>query len=149
MPQTIAPAGADAVLASLELLAARADNPTERVYERLFALHPVYRARFAREGDAAVKGAMLARTITAMLDFLGDPDAGGYELATEMVTHEGYDIPREVFTGFFDVVRDVARDTLAGAWTPEFEAGWADLVAAIETHLGDRLPSDVDYTHRG
>lgn len=145
MTNAIAPAAAEAVLTSLDLLAAHGEDPTVFVYERLYALHPEYRTRFAHELDEATQGAMLAKTITAMLDFLADPRAGGYELATEMVTHEGYDVPREAFVSFFEVVRDVARDSLADAWTPAFEAGWAELVRAIEAHLGGVLRSDVAY----
>ncbi len=145
MTHAIAPASAEAVLASLELLAARGEDPTALVYDRLFALYPDYRRRFAGDMDDAVKGAMLSQTISAMLDFLADPRAGGYGLATEMVTHEGYDVPREAFVSFFEVVREVARDSLADEWTPAFEAGWADLVAAIEAALGEVLPSDAHY----
>jgi hemoglobin-like flavoprotein len=149
MTYAIAPTSADAVLASLELLAERGEDPTSLVYERLFALYPDYRERFATDTDNAVKGAMLSGTIAATLDFLDDPQAGGYGLATEMVTHEGYDIPREVFVSFFPVIREVARDSLADAWTAEFEAGWTEMVDAIGACLGDVPPSDIDYTHQG
>ncbi len=149
MTHAIAPASHDGVLASLELLAARGEDPTALVYDRLFALYPDYRTRFGRDMDDAVKGAMLSQTISAMFEFLGDPRAGGYGLATEMVAHEGYDVPREIFISFFVVIREVARDSLGDAWTAAFEAGWADLVDAIEAYLGDVVPSDVDYTHSG
>ena len=148
MTKAIAATSADAVLASLELLAERGKDPTALVYERLFALHPVYSARFVGDDDEAVKGAMLSRTISAMLDFLSDPDAGGYALATDMVTHEGYDVPGNVFVSFFPVILRVARDSLAGDWTAEFEAGWADLLGSIEAFLGEVPPSDIDYTHQ-
>ena len=70
MTYAIAPTSADAVLASLELLAERGEDPTSLVYERLFALYPDYRERFATDTDNAVKGAMLSGTIAATLDFL-------------------------------------------------------------------------------
>ena len=144
MTNAIAATSAAAVLASLELLAERGKDPTALVYERLFALHPEYRTRFVGDVDDAVKGAMLSRTISAMLDFLSDPDAGGYGLATDMVTHEGYDVPGDVFVSFFPVIRKVACESLADDWTAEFEAGWADLLGSIEAFLGDAPPSDID-----
>jgi hypothetical protein len=85
---------------SLELLAERCADPTPLVYERLFA------------ANALIKGEMLSRVFTAILDFVGERRYAGMMIGAEMITHEGYDVPREVFATFFAVVRDVAREVL-------------------------------------
>lgn len=133
--------------ASLALLAERHGDPTREVYERLFARHPYMRSYFSRDTDDAVKGEMLARTVDAILDFIGPRRYAHLMIGTEMVTHEGYDVPREVFTTFFATLRDTVRDLLAEAWTPETDAAWARLLAEIQ-HFADLTPrSDVDSAH--
>lgn len=118
--------------ASLELLAERDIDPTARVYERLFERHPHMIPYFWRDTDGSIRGEMLSRTFAAILDFVGERRYADIMIGTEMVTHEGYDVPREVFATFFAIVRDALRDLLAGDWTPAFDSAWAEMLAEIE-----------------
>jgi hemoglobin-like flavoprotein len=120
--------------ATLDLLAEQCGDPTPHVYARLFSVHPTMEAYFWRDTTGAVKGEMLARTFEAILDFVGERRYAQHMISTEMVTHEGYDIPREVFTTFFGIVRDTARDLLAEAWTPAFETAWAGMLAEMDVY---------------
>jgi len=133
MPNTPAYEHAADIEATLDLLAERGD-PTARVYARLFATHPTMQAHFWRDTSGAVKGEMLARTFEAILDFVGDRRYAQHMIGTEMVTHEGYDIPREVFITFFGIVRDTARDILGADWTPAFETAWAGMLADMHAY---------------
>lgn len=117
--------------ASLERLAEVCDDPTPHVYARLFAAQPAMQAHFWRDTTGAIKGEMLTRTFEAILDFVGERRYAQHMIGTEMVTHEGYDIPREVFVTFFGVVRDTVRDLLAADWTPAFETAWAAMLAEM------------------
>ena len=119
--------------ASLELLAERDIDPTERVYERMFERHPHMKPYFWRDTDGAIRGEMLSRTFAAILDFVGERRYADHMIGTEMITHEGYDVPREVFATFFAIVRDALRDLLGGDWTPAFEGAWTEMLAEIET----------------
>lgn len=119
--------------ASLELLAERDIDPTERVYERMFERHPHMKPYFWRDTDGAIRGEMLSRTFAAILDFVGERRYADHMIGTEMITHEGYDVPREVFATFFAIVRDALRDLLGGDWTPAFESAWTEMLAEIET----------------
>jgi hypothetical protein len=60
-----------------------------------------------------------------------------------MVTHEGYDVPREVFTTFFTVVRDTVEEVLGAAWTPEMAGAWAEMLAEIDRFAGLTPRTDV------
>jgi hemoglobin-like flavoprotein len=120
---------------SLELLAEHGD-PTPLVYARLFARHPEMKPHFWRDGDDAIKGEMLARTFEAILDFVGERRYAAMMLGTEMITHEGYDVPREVFATFFATVRDTAREVLGAQWTDGFETAWSELLAEIDGYIG-------------
>jgi hemoglobin-like flavoprotein len=144
MTQQPAFAKAAEIEASLELLAERAGDPTAEVYARLFARHPQMQPHFWRDADGAIKGEMLARTFAALLDFVGERRYADHMMATEMVTHEGYDVPREVFATFFETVRDTARELLGAEWTPAFEAAWTELLAEIDHYLELTPRSDVD-----
>jgi hemoglobin-like flavoprotein len=135
-----------AIYDSLALLAARDDDPTGLVFERLFARHPDYVGFFRRDTNNAVKGEMLARTFSTLLEFLEDRQYAAYQIASDMVAHEGYDVPREAFITFFAVVRDVIRDLHQEQWTQAYEAAWAHLISDIETFLNRTPRSDVDYT---
>ena len=134
MTQTPAFARAAEIETSLELLAERGD-PVEAIYARLFQRHPQMKPYFWRDTNGAVKGEMLSRTFEAIFDFVGERRYADHMIRTEMITHEGYDVPREVFATFFEVVRDAARDLLAADWTPAFETAWSELLAEIEGYV--------------
>lgn len=132
-------ARAAAIEASLELLAELCDDPTPIVYRRLFAMHPHMEPYFWRDTNGAIKGEMLSRTFSAILDFVGDRRYAGHMIGTEMVTHEGYDVPREVFASFFGVVRDATQQILGAAWTPDMAGAWEDMLAEIQV-FGEKTP---------
>jgi hemoglobin-like flavoprotein len=119
---------------SLELLAERGD-PTPAVYERLFAEQPQMLALFWRDSDGAIKGEMLSRVFAAILDFVGDRRYADHMIGCEIVTHEGYDVPREVFATFFGVVAATLRDLLGDAWTPQMDVAWTELLADLDSYV--------------
>jgi hypothetical protein len=90
-----------------------------------------------------VKGEMLSRVFTAILDFVGERRYAHMMIQTEMVTHEGYDIPREIFGTFFRIVGESAREILAKEWTSEFEAAWAELLVELDRFIAATPRSDV------
>lgn len=132
---------------TLEMLAERCEDPTPVVYARLFARHPHMEPYFWRDTNGAIKGEMLSRTFAAILDFVGERHYADHMIGTEIVTHEGYDVPREVFATFFEVIRDTVREVLAGDWTVAFEQAWAELLAEIDVYVGRTARSDVDNPH--
>ena len=135
------------VEASLELLAAAGIDPTQEVYARLFALHPYMEPYFWRDTNGAIKGEMLSRTFAAILDFVGPRQYADHMIGTEMVTHEGYDVPREVFVTFFAVIRDAVRGLLAETWTAAFEDAWAGMLREIDEYAALTQKSDIDSVH--
>ena len=135
-----------AVEASLDALAERDIDPTVAVYERLFSRQPDMKALFWRDADGSIKGEMLSRVFAAVLDFIGERRYAGHMIGTEMVTHEGYDVPREVFATFFGVVAETLKDLLGADWTPDMDTGWADMLADIESYVRGTPRSDVART---
>ena len=128
---------------SLELVGARGVDPTAKVYERLFAAHPQMQAHFWRDATGAIRGEMLSRTFEAILDFVGERKYAAHMIGAELVTHEGYDVPREIFATFFGVVADTLRDLLADDWTAEMDGAWRDLLAEIDGYVNRTPRSDV------
>jgi hemoglobin-like flavoprotein len=135
--------GAAAIEASLDLLAERCADPTPAVYERLFSQYPNMAPHFWRDTNGAVKGEMLSRVFEAILDFIGPRRYAHMMIQTEMVTHEGYDIPREIFGTFFRIVAETAREILGPDWTAEFETAWADLLLDLDAYIAGVPRSDV------
>ena len=128
---------------SLELFAELCEDPTPIVYKRLFELQPHMEPYFWRDTNGAIKGEMLSRTFAAILGFIGERRYADHMIETEMVTHEGYDVPREVFSTFFAVVRDAMQSVLAAQWTPELDSAWSELLAEIDGYAQRTPRSDV------
>ncbi|MEW6599220.1 MAG: globin [Pseudomonadota bacterium] len=121
--------------ASLERLGEHGD-PAPAVYARLFQRHPEFEAHFWRDSDGAVRGEMLARTLLALLDYIGPRAYADHLFATEMMTHEGYDVPRGVFITFLDAIRDTARDQLADEWTEDMDRAWTQMLSELYAVTG-------------
>lgn len=132
--------------ASLELVAERCD-PTPQVYARLFSVHPHMKPYFWRDTNDAIKGEMLSRTFAAILDFVGERRYADHMIGTEMITHEGYDVPREVFATFFTIIRDTLREILGDDWTPAIETAWVEMLAEIELFAQGTTRSDVSNAY--
>ena len=128
---------------SLELLAGRCEDPTPLVYARMFALHPGMEPYFWRDTNGAIKGEMLARTFAAILDFIGDRRYAQHMISTEMVTHEGYDVPREVFSTFFAIIGETVKEVLGADWTPRFETAWTGMLAEMDAFAQGTPRTDV------
>jgi hemoglobin-like flavoprotein len=121
---------------SFELAASRCTDLTPLVYQRLFEQHPETRAMFRTQGSELVMGSMLALTIEAILDFAGDRRGQFRLIACEVVSHDGYGTPRELFTAFFAVIRDTLRDLLRDEWSEDIAQAWDRLLIEIDAFAG-------------
>lgn len=143
MTQSPAFARAAEIEASLERMAELSEDPTAQVYARLFAQQPQMAPLFWRDTNGSIKGEMLARAFSALLDFVGERRYAGHMIGTELVTHEGYDVPREVFATFFGVVAETVAEILGEEWTPELAEAWAALLADIDGYVQATPRTDV------
>ena len=116
---------------SFELAAERCADLTPPVYRRLHAERPETLTMFRSEGSELVKGSMLAMTIEAILDFAG-PRSGKFRMIEcEVVSHDAYGTPRELFVDFFCVIRDTLREVLGREWSRDIDEAWERLIAEI------------------
>ena len=126
----------NAIERSFELAAERCEDLTPLVYSRLHAEHPETLTMFRTEGSELVKGSMLAMTIESILDFAG-PRSGKFRMiGCEVVSHDAYGTPRELFVSFFGVVRDTLRELLGPEWSRDIDAAWDKLLADIAVLVG-------------
>jgi hemoglobin-like flavoprotein len=116
---------------SFELAAERCEDLTPLVYQRLHHQHPQTRAMFRTEGSDLVKGSMLALTIEAILDFVGDRTGRFRMIECEVISHDAYGTPRDLFVAFFGVIAETLRDILQSDWSPEIDAAWRRLLADV------------------
>ena len=117
---------------TLEIAAEREADLTPRVYARLFAAHPEMEALFVRDTNGAVRGEMLARVFEMILDFIDRRAYAAQMIQCEVVTHEGYGVPPEVFGVFFGTVAETLREVLADDWTPAIEASWRAMLDQMD-----------------
>jgi hemoglobin-like flavoprotein len=118
---------------SFELAAARCEDLTPLVYQRLFREYPEARAMFRSEGSDLVKGSMLALTIDAILDFVGDRTGHFRLIECEVTSHDAYGTPRDLFVAFFRVIAQTLREIIGPDWTSEMDQAWQRLLAEIGT----------------
>jgi len=121
---------------SFDIAARRCADLTPLVYQRLFEQHPETRTMFRTQGSELVKGSMLALTIEAILDFAGERRGHFRLIACEVVSHDGYGTPRELFIAFFAVIRDTLRELLRDEWSPEIARAWDQLLVEIDAFAG-------------
>jgi len=121
---------------SFDIAASRCADLTPLVYQRLFNEHPDTRAMFRTQGSELVMGSMLALTIEAILDFAGERSGHFRLIACEVASHDAYGTSRELFIGFFAVIRDTLRDLLGEEWADEMTQAWDALLVEIEAFAG-------------
>ena len=118
---------------SFELATERCEDLTPLVYRRPFDEHPEAEAMFRSEGSELVKGSMLALTIDALLDFVGDRTGHFRIIQCEVQSHDAYGTPRELFGKFFGVIADTLRELLEADWSPEMAEAWRKLLAELDS----------------
>lgn len=116
---------------SLELAGERFGDIAPQVYERLFSAYPEMQPLFVRDNTGLARGEMLARVIELIFDFLGPDHYAANFVRAEVVTHEGYGVPREVFPKFFDTLAATLKELLGSDWTVDMEASWSRLVGQL------------------
>lgn len=117
---------------SLERLAELHGDPTELIYQRLFAEHPELEALFVLDRTGQVRGNMVANVMESLLDISGQRRHGLNLILAERVNHEGLlGVSPAMFGRFFEIVMETTHDLLGGEWTPEIEAAWRAALAEI------------------
>ncbi len=119
---------------TLELVAARVEDPMKLVFQRLFAEQPEVEALFIRDKGGLVRGQMFQVTIESLLDFLGDRSYGANLIQIERVNHQGLGVEPEVFDKFYLTVKATFKDILGGDWTETMETVWSRVVRDV---MGD------------
>ena len=117
---------------TLEIAAELEADLTPRVYAKLFAAHPDMEALFVRDTNGAVRGEMLARVFEMTLDFIDRRAYAAQMIQCEVVTHEGYGVPPEVFGVFFVTVADTLREIVGAEWTPAVDAAWRAMLRQMD-----------------
>jgi hemoglobin-like flavoprotein len=127
------------IVESLELAAARCEDLTPRVYDRLFAEKPETRAMFRADPKNLVKGSMLELGLEAILDFAGEKKASHRLIFCEVQSHDAYGTQPEIFTVFFVVIRDTLRDLLGADWSAEIDAAWETTLRGLDEYVNQAI----------
>lgn len=120
---------------SLEIAAARGGDLNGAIYARLYAVFPETEPLFALDRDSGVRGAMMAHVFETIFDFIGERRYAHRFIQSEIVTHEGYGVPREAFAAFFALVRDEVRTACGDAWTGAMARAWDALLGELSRYL--------------
>lgn len=129
------PADAAAIEASLEIAGERGGDLGPVIYQRLFERSPEIEALFWRDRDGSVKGEMLMRVFEAVLDFIGPRRYAAHLIQCEVITHEGYDVPRDIFATFFGLVAEVVCETCGADLTPAMTTAWKRALADLDFYV--------------
>ena len=133
--------GYPALTDSLGLLSERAGDVTDSVYERLFAKYPELEDLFGMDTDGGVRGSMLSQAFECLMDLAEGPGTMAETvIRSERVNHDSYDVPAGMFEVFFEIIRDVTRESAGRDWSPMMEAAWAAILEQAAT-LSRPLPA--------
>jgi len=127
------------IVESFELAAARCDDLTPVVYDRLFAVKPETKGLFRADPRNLIKGSMLELALEAVLDFAGEKKASHRLIFCEVQSHDAYGTQPEIFTVFFVVMRDVVRDLLGADWSAEIEAAWEETLKGLDDYVNKAI----------
>ena len=109
------------ILHSFEIAAARCEDLTPLVYRRLFRDHPKPKPCSGEIASDLVKGSMLAFTIDSILDFTGARRGHFRMIKCEIVSHDAYGTPPELFNAFFRIISETLRELLGADWSTEIK----------------------------
>jgi hemoglobin-like flavoprotein len=128
-------AGAAAITESLDIAGERGGDLTTAVYRRLFAAFPETEALFVLDCNGQVRGAMLAHVFNTISDFIGERRYAQHFIVSEIVTHEGFNVPRDAFAAFFAIVRDEVQAACGPDWTPAMQDAWRRLLTELDAYV--------------
>lgn len=103
-----------ALLDSLDLVAEHSEDPTPRVYERLFARYPETEALFMGDTRGAARGQMLRQAIETLLDYLGPNAFAANFLRAELHNHSDIGVPTEIFPRFYQAMAEASPTSWVG-----------------------------------
>jgi len=126
------------IIESLEQVGERCEDPTAKVYQRLFAENPEMKPLFIMDDNDAVKGQMLSHVIDGIVDFVGDRQYSDTLILSEIINHDIIGVPPSVFSTFFRTVMETFRDIMGDDWTAEFEQAWAEVLLDMETMIREK-----------
>ena len=127
--------GAGEIERSLEVAAERGGDLSQAIYARLYKAFPETEPLFALDRDGGVRGAMMAHVFETIFDFIGERRYAHKFIQCEIVTHEGYGVPREAFAAFFAIVGDEVRDACAEEWTDAMAHAWKSLLKDLSRYV--------------
>jgi hemoglobin-like flavoprotein len=131
---------ADAISESFERAAERHGDITREVYARLFTRFPEMEPLFIRDTTWAARGEMLSRTIELIFDLLDKDSYASNFVRAEIVTHDGYGVPPNVFPRFFETLANTIKELLGSEWTTEMDKSWNALVARLAGTAAESSP---------
>jgi hypothetical protein len=87
---------------------------------------------FRRDGGDLVKGSKLAFALDAILDFAGKRSGHFRMIECEVLSHDAYGTPRELFNAFFTVIAETLCELLGPDWSAEMDQAWRELLRQLE-----------------
>lgn len=127
----------DVIYESLELLAERAGDITDQVYERYFTVDADSRELMAYV-DPGQRGKMMDEILRLILvDDYSEEE--GY-LNWEVDNHEiAYSVKPEMYAPLFDALIDTVKSALGDDWSGQMEQAWQQRTEALKSEIVRRF----------
>jgi len=111
-----------------------AGDPKDRIYARLFELHPEFERLFVMDVDGGVRGSMLQTSVNCMMGVARNETATSrYLIEAARMIHDGYGISDHEVDSMFVAIRDTCREILGPEWNDETDVAWATLLKELST----------------
>lgn len=116
---------------TLERVVARAGDPKDLIYERLFSERPDFQEMFVMDKDGGVQANMLTTCIECFRGVANQSNNPQLQLDAARLHHDGYGVTADDIDLMFKIIRDEFQQILAEEWTPEIETIWSDALATL------------------
>lgn len=111
-----------------------AGDPKDRIYARLFELHPEFERLFVMDVDGGVRGSMLQTSLNCMMGVArNEAETSRFLIEAARMIHDGYGISDDEVDSMFLAIRDTFREILGKEWSDEIDLAWTGLLEELST----------------
>tara|TARA_A100000164_G_C21716815_1_gene680902 strand:- start:320 stop:700 length:381 start_codon:yes stop_codon:yes gene_type:complete len=116
---------------SLERLAELSGDPQKEIYSLMYFRYPDYQSLFVLDKDHSVRGAMLQTAFEFLLVYSDKGEVNKGDLASWRSHHLEYGVEEDIFSVFFELIRDCVKDKLGAEWTKGMASHWQDFLVEV------------------
>ena len=115
----------------LERLAELLEDPQKEIYSLMYFRYPDFQYLFLLDKNDSVRDAMLQTAFEFLLVYSDKGEVNKGDLASWRSHHLEYGVEEDIFSVFFELIRDCVKDKLDTEWTEGMASHWQDFLGEV------------------